>query len=98
MWVGESDDGKPMLYITDSNGKIRFAIRHSEGEQQQLVINDQNGNTRLLVGESRSGRPMLCTIDSNGKRRFELYQTEAGRQLLVINDRDGNPVRSMMAK
>ena len=90
LWLGEADEGRPMLFTTDQNGKRRFAIYQAENGQQRLEINDQRGNARLFLGEADDGRPMVYTTDRNGKRRFAIYQAEYGQQWLAFNDRRGD--------
>ena len=77
-----------MLYTTDSNGKRRFAIYQGEEGHQRLVINDQNGATRLYIGQASHGTPMLYTTYGNGKRRFAIYQDEEDSQELTPLDFD----------
>ncbi len=80
LWMGQADDGSPMVFITDDDGERRFEVNLDSDGRPTLYMSDGIGNNVLWMGQSNNGPPMLYMTDDDGERRFEVHL-----------DSDGNP-------
>ena len=53
LFVGEADDGTPMLYMADIDGDRRFEIHQDKYGSQELVFLDEDGDVSSYIVESR---------------------------------------------
>ena len=85
--IGLSDNGEPVIKLSDAQGQLRAALCVAD-YGPTISLSDEKGRTRVSIGVDMNDGPALSIRDANGRVRGALLLRDETPHLVIWDARE----------